>query len=168
LSKGKSNAKWVYAYWNTQPQLPRLTKIPVRSATTETELRGKALAARNAGIELDQVLCFPSGLEYECFKVLVDKFGFSSVKRHEKITLSEEYSLYWVIDFWVTMPNGQPLCVESKGIETAEFKYKFRQYNRIRDLFPGRLPRLLIVRSVKDLRDQLNANNLVPAQTVLL
>jgi hypothetical protein len=148
--------------------LPKLVKIPVKSATEETELRGKALAARNAGIELEQVLCFPSNLEYECFKVLVNKFGFSSVKRHVKLTLNEEYAIYWVVDFWITMPDGRPLCVESKGLETPEFKYKFRQYNRIRDLHPGRLPRLLIVRSVKDLRDQLNTDNLIPVQTVLL
>jgi hypothetical protein len=131
-------------------------------------LRGKALAARNAGIEPDRVLCFPSNLEYECFKVLVDKFGFTNVKRHEKVALSEEYSLYWVIDFWVKMSNGQPLCVESKGLETAEFKRQFKVYSRIRDLHPGRLPRLLVVRSVQDLKAQLDANDLVPVQTVLL
>jgi hypothetical protein len=168
LSKGKSNARWVYAYWDVHSRLPKLVKIPVRSATEETELRGKALAAKNAGIELDQVLCFPSNLEYECFKCLVDRFGFTSVQRHVKITLNEEYEIYWVVDFWVTMPDGRPLCVESKGIETSEFKYKFRQYNRTRDLHPGKLPRLLIVRSVKDLKDQLSANNLIPVQTVLL
>jgi hypothetical protein len=168
LSKGRSNAKWVYAYLHVGGRLPVLKTIKVVSATTESELRGKALAAETAGIEESKVLCFPSGLEYDCYKVLVNAFGFDNVARHVKLTLSEEWNLYWVIDFWVKLPSGQFLAVEAKGVETAEFKRQFAAYTRIRDLHPGRLPRLIIARSVKSLREQLAANELIPKQTVLL
>jgi hypothetical protein len=168
LSKGRSNARWVYAYLYLGGRIPTLKTIKISSATTESELRGKALAAKVAGIVEDDVLCFPSNLEYECYKALVNAFGFSNVGRHVKITLSEEWSLYWVIDFWVKLPSGQFLAVEAKGIETAEFKRQFAAYTRIRDLHPGRLPRLIIARSVKSLREQLAVNELIPKQTVLL
>lgn len=168
MPRGKSNAKWTYAYLHKGSRLPILKVISLKSATTETEDRGKVLAAKVAGVTVDQILCFPSKLEFDCFKLLVDKFGFDNVGRHVKLTLSEEYDLHWVIDFYVQLPTGQFLSVEAKGIETPEFKKQFKVYCRIRDRYPGRLPRLIVARSVKDLRQQLEAGDLVPVQTVLL